>query len=391
MHIRKIPALALFAALAASAISAEPLASPTWGFRVDLPEEYEYLAGDGKEKFSFSSPAGASFELVVYPPTKQAAYPTLEALAADVKKRLSSNGETSVFDYRGRKAALLELDFPSPSAGGKRLSGWGLCLELEAQAAGKPLLLALAYGDATNEDIQALHLSALDSLAPMEGDKRSPGPVTAFGYPRGERAPLSPFGLSLEAYARENDAEGAQALAEREFEVLKRSADTPQWQEAWARFYRAIHRDSFERLSEIAFALERHWSEPAPGTAPGAASPWDLAGRALEWTQGFSYERDLSGSDFVNPVSAAVEGRGDCDSRAMLWAIILEQANIPAAIMVSADYSHAMGLTDIAGPGARFGWKGTQWLVAETTATVSLGRIEQKMSDPALWLGIIFE
>jgi hypothetical protein len=116
-----------------------------------------------------------------------------------------------------------------------------------------------------------------------------------------------------------------------------------------------------------------------------------LAGKALEWVQGFAYERNFSGSDFVNPVSAALEGRGDCDSRAMLWAIILEQANVNAAIMVSASYGHAMGLVDMEGTGARFDWAGKQWLVAETTARVSLGLIGEKASDPGQWLGIIFQ
>jgi hypothetical protein len=211
---------------------------------------------------------------------------------------------------------------------------------------------------------------------------------------------VSPFGLQLEAFACENDSLGAQALVDREFEVLQRSADTPRWKEAWARFYRSIYRDSFSRLSGIAFALERHWAPgPYPAAAPaadggdtgdsGQALP-DVAGKALGWVQTFSYERDLPGSDFVNLVTAAVEGRGDCDSRAMLWAVIINQANIPAAIMVSSDYGHAMGLVDIPGPGARFDWAGKRWLVAETTAAVSLGRIAQDMSDPAYWLGIIF-
>jgi hypothetical protein len=128
---------------------------------------------------------------------------------------------------------------------------------------------------------------------------------------------------------------------DREFEVLRRQADSPRWQQAWTRFYRAIHRDSYSRLSEVASALLRHWSQ--------TASAGDLPSQALGWVQSFAYERNFMGSDFVNPVSAALEGRGDCDSRAMLWAIILEQAGIPAAIMVSAHYSHAMGLVDLAG------------------------------------------
>ncbi|GHV77863.1 hypothetical protein AGMMS49942_26840 [Spirochaetia bacterium] len=378
MNTKTILASVFAFGLFAAVLSAEPMVSPSWGFRIDLPEEYEYVAGDGRDKFTFHTPGGAIFELAVYP---RSTYPTPQALAADIQKRLRNSGETSDFEYRNRKAALLELDF---SVQNSHFSGWGLCVELEG--AGTPLLLALAYGETGKAELQNLHLSALDSLAPAEGDRRAPGPVTEYAYPRGNRIQVSPAGLDLEAFVREHDAEGAQALVEREFGVLKRSADSPQWKSAWARFYRAIYRDSFSRLSELAFALERHWS-----TKTMTITNWDVAGKALEWVQTFSYERDLPGSDFVNLVSAATEGRGDCDSRSLLWAIIMEQANIPAAIMVSADYSHAMGLIDIPGPGARFKWDGTQWLVAETTVAVSLGRIEQKVSDPTYWLGVIFQ
>ncbi|GHT89096.1 hypothetical protein FACS1894137_17880 [Spirochaetia bacterium] len=399
MNTKKILVPVFAFGLFAAVLFAEPMVSPSWGFRIDLPEEYRYVSGDGKDKFSFRSPAGANFELAVYPPGKRSANPMPQALAADIQKRLRNSGEISNFEYRNRKAVLLELDFPAPQAAGNkgdppRFSGWGLCLELETRGNGTPLLLALAYGEAGKAELQTLHISALDSIAAMEGDRYAPGPMTEYAYPRGKRIRISPAGLDLEAFVYEHDQEGAQALVDREFEVLKRAAgstdpqDSPQWKSAWARFYRTIYRDSFSRLREIAFALERHWS--VSNAAPGAGS-WDLAGKALAWVQNFSYERNLPGSDFVNLVSAAIEGRGDCDSRSMLWAIVLEQANIPAALMVSADYGHAMGLIDIPGPGARFEWDGTRWLVAETTAAVNLGRIEQKMSDPTYWLGVIFQ
>ncbi|MDR1248509.1 MAG: hypothetical protein LBK63_04310 [Treponema sp.] len=388
----KIPAPALFAAVffaalhtaAPAKLCAEPLASPSWGFRIDLPQDYEHVSGDGRDKFSFRTPGGANFELSVYPPGLQTGYSGLEALAEDVNRRLSNSGDSSVFTYRNRKAVLLELNFSIPArSNGRdaRLSGWGLCMELEEQNGGTPLILALAYGSADREDLELLHLSALDSLSVQEGDQRYPGPMTEFAYPRGKRERASPAGLELEAYVHEQDSQGAQALVDREFEVLRRHADSPRWQEAWARFYRAVYRDSYGRLGEIAFALERFWAAESAG----------LAGKALEWVQSFAYERNFLGSDFVNPVSAALEGRGDCDSRAMLWAIILEQANIPAGIMVSADYGHAMGLADLEGTGARFDWAGKKWLVAETTAPVSLGLIGEKVSDPAHWLGIVFQ
>jgi hypothetical protein len=400
MDKRNILALVLFAVIFSAVSYPEPLKSPVWGFRIDLPEEYEYISGDNRDRFSFRTTGGANFELVVYPPARGAAFPSTEILAEDIKKRLNSAGETTVFEYRNKKAALLRLDFSIPGtpvrgtqAQDVRLSGWGLCMELESQAAGTPMIAALAYGDAGKAGLQNFALSALDSISPSEGDQRYPGPITEFTYPRGKRVRVSPFGLPVEAFVCENDPLGAQALVDREFEVLQHSAGKPNWKEAWTRFYRAIYRDSFSRLSDIAFALERHW---APGpistsvTGSSDQAPPGLAEKALGWVQTFSYERDLPGSDFVNLVTAAIEGRGDCDSRAMLWAIIIDQANIPGAIMVSSDYGHAMGLIDIPGPGARFDWAGKRWLVAETTAKVSLGRIAQNVSDPAHWLGIIF-
>jgi hypothetical protein len=369
-------------------LSADPLYSPTWGFRLDLPEDYGFAGGDGRNSFNFRSSQGTSFDLIIYPASR---YDSIETLAADAHKKLYSTGETGFFEYRNKKAALLSLSFPASP--GEMNEGWGLCIELNEKDGGTPLFLALAYGPAGIEELQPLNLSALDSVSPSEGDRFYPGPVTEFSYPRGAEKAVKLFGLDIEGRSREHDAEAAQALVDREHSVLKRYADTPLWKDAWTRFYRAIHRDSFGRLGEIAFVLERYWSAAVSDEAePAARLPAEraFAGKALEWVQTFSYERDLDGSDFVNLVSAALEGRGDCDSRAMLWAILMQQTNIPAAIMVSAEYNHAMGLGDLSGAGARFELAGKKWLVAETTAHVGLGLIDQKMSDIEGWLGIEF-
>jgi len=75
----------------------------------------------------------------------------------------------------------------------------------------------------------------------------------------------------------------------------------------------------------------------------------------------------------------------------MLWAMILAQANIPSAIMVSRHYSHAMGLADIPGIGARFEAGGVRWLVAETTSNVEIGLIAANKSTVENWIGVLFE
>ena len=380
----------LFFLLSCSFVFSSPLYSPTWGFNLDLPEGYELTGGDQKDKFSFENADGAQFDIAVYHanPGGSAPYASLDAMAQDIKHRLNSSGDIDSFDYRDKKVFVLELNFSMPGA--SQMTGWALCTELGSGAAQTgssgppPMLLAMAYGPAEKPDLMALHLSALDSLAPEEGDILVPGPITEFSYPRETPVEAPVFGLGISAHIYKEDAEAAQALVDREFKVLSRYAGSPGWQEAWTRFYRAIYRDSFDRLADIAFQVERKLNVPPRENR-------DFADQALQWVQSFTYERDLVGSDFVNLVSAATEGRGDCDSRAMLWAVILKQAAIPSAIMVSRQYSHAMGLADLPGPGARFELNGKKLLVAETTAKVSIGLVGDTVSDPANWLGIQFE
>jgi hypothetical protein len=362
-------------------LSAEPLYSPSWGFRLDIPEGFFYQTGDGKNRFSFVSDNGGAIELVVYAP---GVFGSPEALAGDIRDRLNSRGDISPYTYHNKKAAIMELSIPRP---GNALSGWALCVELAAESGPPPLLAALAYGPASRQELQIFYLSALDSIAPSAAERYCPGPVTEFSYPRGEAVKAGVAGRNFEARIGANDAEAAQALVDREFAVLRYYLNSPLWKEAWTRFYRALFRDAYERLADLAFVFERDWY--ASYQKNGDAER-DFAQSALSWVQGFSYERDLLGSDFINLVSAATEGRGDCDSRALLWAVILARNNIPSAIMVSPQYSHAMGLTRVQGPGAVFAFEGQNWIVAETTAFVDLGRIGESVSNPVHWMGISF-
>jgi len=354
-------------------LPASPLHSTTWGFRLDLPEGYEYKEGNNQDRYSFQGPNGAMFDIVVY----NGVYQGVEQMANDIGRRLGSSGETALFEYEGKTAVLMDLHF-------RNFSGWGLCLELakNSAAARAPFMCALAYSPSSGADMDLYHVSALDSIAPSDLEARRPGPVMEFSFPRGDAIEIPIRGTELSALIRENDAEAAQALVDREFALLRQYESAPGWQQAWIRFYRAIFRDSWDRVAAAVFRLEREWNSGLDERV--------FAEKALAFVQGFNYERNLEGSDFVNLVTAISEGRGDCDSRSMLWAMILEQADIPAAMMVSRDYSHAMGLADVPGGGARFETGGKKWLVAETTDKVGIGLISADKSDIASWLGVIF-
>ena len=367
-----------------------PIESPTWGFALDLPEGYEYSGGDGRDQFSFEGPGEAKFDLVVYygAQGRPAPYASVEQMANDIQARLNSSGEIDPFEYRGKDARLISINFSL--AGSGPMSGFGLCIELtkpgQAEGASQqtPLLLALAYGPANITALAALHLSALDSLAPEEADRLSPGPITEYAWPREKRVSTQIFGLDLEALVFEGEEEAAQDLIDREFQVLSLYENSPDWQEAWIRYYRAIFRDSFDRLVNIAFQVERNFNVPSRENR-------DFAEQVLKWVQTFNYERVTTGSDFINLISTATEGRGDCDNMSMLWAIVMIHADIPASMMVSRYYSHAMGLADLPGAGARFEVEGQRLLVAETTADVAIGLIGETVSEVEYWLGIPFE
>jgi hypothetical protein len=100
-------------------VDASPLHSATWGFRLDLPEGYEYIDGNNLDRYSFQGPNGAMFDIAVY----SGVYQGVEQMANDISRRLSSSGDTALFEYAGKTAALMDLHF-------RNFSGWGLCLEL---------------------------------------------------------------------------------------------------------------------------------------------------------------------------------------------------------------------------------------------------------------------
>jgi len=357
-------------------IGAESMFSPTWGFYLDLPEGYNYVDGDGKNRFSFEGPEGLIFDVVVY----NNQFNTLFDLVEDINKRITNRGDVDFFRYNGKQASVMQLDFGENA-------GWGLAVELAGTGVKPPMLIALSYSHKSAKDLELFHLSAIDSISPSSIERYYPGPLMEYSYPRGE-AKNTALSNGKIAMIYENDAEAAQVFIEREFKILQSYMNSPFLQQASSRYYRLIFRDSYDRIKNAADVIAQNF---------GARSNMndnekiEFAQKVLSFVQGFEYERDLKGSDFLNLVTAVTEGRGDCDNRAMLFAIILTNTNIRSAIMLSYHYSHAMGLADISGSGARFEAFDTQWLVAETTAFVNIGLIAQDQSNTDYWFAILFE
>ncbi|HOX17008.1 MAG TPA: hypothetical protein PKW82_01010 [Spirochaetales bacterium] len=386
------PALfALVATLVLSAFAPPLAAEELWsdsGFFVDLPEGMYYADGDGLTRFAFEDPSGRfTFQIALYEPGR---FPTAAAFRDGALRMLKAAGEAELYVYQRREAFLGIIDF---AAGGEPVSGFVFGVKGAVAGAGpasgepppKDVLL-LAYSAAGDfESLAGFMLSCIDAFSIDAEARLSPGPVAQFerGSPSAVgSAVLSLGGKSFKFDYEVEDLACAASVVDREFGVLSAYAEAEGELAvaAWRRFYRMIARDSFRRVERLAFAISR---ELGP-----ALDPRERAELLVRWTQGFTYERNLEGADFVNPLAAAVDGRGDCDSRALLVLLLLAHENIEGVLLVSSVHAHALAGLDVEGPGARFPWNGRDWLVAETTDEVDLGLIDREMADPADWLAV---
>jgi hypothetical protein len=372
---RALVLLALGAAV--RPVAAEELTAE--GIVIDLPAGFVPGEGDGKTRFSYLSPDGQiEFDILIRKPGE---FPSVEEMAAVMLAKLGSQAPSASFQYEGREAMIAELSF---DLNGSPRRGYALFL---AAASGSGYSL-LAHAAASQLDSAAdFIMSCLDAFRFDRATRASPGPVSQFllpwPAPRPDRKTVVLPGGRGELPWSSEEAEQELYTVQREYRILQTYLTSATlWKDAWARFYQLVYRESSGRLDAITEAFAR--------VLP-AADPTESARKVLAWVQDFLYERDPSGIDLVPPLAAAFERRGDCDSRALVMAAILEAAGIDCVLMLSREYSHAMLAVDVPGGGQRFPFKGKEYLVAETTAKVGLGMIDSSQADLSKWLGVDLE
>jgi len=377
-------ALVLALALGALAIAPAEQLKSQLGFFVDMPSGFTLKGGDAKTRFAFTDPqSGMEFDILGF---EGGRFPDAAALAKDALAKLASSGDVTPYSYEGRSAILAELGFAQD---GKKQKGYGVFI---AGRKGEHSYALLAYSSVAEFGAYSdFILSCLDSFSIDRAARRSPGPVSQFSldWPPArakERKVALYAGGSTQAASSASlpwsDEEAAQEADtdNREYKVLTAYADEAELAgDAWARFYRMAYRESAARLDRLSLEMSR---------LVLADDPTETARRVLGWVQGFAYERDEKGTDFIPPLAAAYGAKGDCDSRAVVAAIVLKRLGIDAILMVSREYSHAMLGVDVPGGGQRFDFGGKKYLVGETTAKVGLGMIAATMADWSKWMGV---
>lgn len=373
----------------------EYVGSETYGYTLDLPEGFVLTASSGNG-------SGYQLEHTFYPVDivlriyDAATYESAEKAMNSTLIKLSASAETSTVSWRNTESviSLFSMTIPGTYIPCK---GWGICIPLPEE---KGFFTMLAYaedrGNAPDSPFflyEPLILSALDAVHIDRGSFYSSGPVTTFAFPSADEIPvtLNINSVPIETTICASDTEAAQFLIEREFFVLKLFADTPLWAEAWQRYYRQIYRDSYGRLKKPAFDIYAALYGQLQGETT-ADKRKALLSTLLHWTQQMPYERSTETGDFA-PLPAVLTGQSgsDCDSRALLLAILLKQMNFDTVLFISPVYSHALlGVAANGMKGARIAVNGTDYLLSETTASVEPGLVAEDIAVTENWMPVVF-
>ena len=365
-----IAALFLQASLWAERVGFEGLSD---NVSLDLPEEFYVAANEGETSFLLEC-AVAPVKLIAK--LVDVASSPKEALI-DATRKLGLGYSVAGEDER---AALVRM---TGTLEGKRITGWAAVGKDSASRKG---VLLVSWCAKESEGYLFLAESIIDSLCTSQADFFAPGILTRTLHPDcGERTPVKATigGKSIESSIDRLAAESSEYLVNREYQVLLLYQNSSRWVQAWQRYYRMIFKDSCYRIRrfslDVYFALVGECSDET-----------DFAQRLLTWTQGMSYERRKTSSDFASLPSMLLGEGSDCDARAMMIAVILQNSNIDSCIFVSAHHAHALAGMASDHPGFSFDAGGKSYLVGETTVpALTWGIIAQDQTDRSKWVEVL--
>lgn len=356
-------------------LCADILNNPTWEYSIDLPEGFILTDKQGNDRFMFEHeelPVGVI--LAAYPEERfSGAYAALESSM----NALGAEYDIAETDWRKTDCAVGSFDF---YLDGELKSGWSVAACLPSS--GGYIVVLSWCPEARSAELNQFVISCTDALCIDRGSWYEAGPVTSFAFPSEGRTSVSTVidGKTINFTLDKSDLEADRFVVDREYAVLCRYQASERWVEAWQRYYRQIFRNEYGRLKQAAFVIRN-----ALGVQKSTV---ELAQALLTWTQGFSYERNLTTSDFT-PAVATLQGEGsDCDGRAMLLAILLHHMDAKTCIFVSNVYSHAVFGIETDEPGAKIEMMGTWYTLGETTAPVKLGLIASTMTKTENWIGV---
>ncbi len=346
---------------------------------VNIPEGW-YVLENREDKVTFADPTdSAYFQLKRYPGNR---FSRAVDIYTYVSTELGATGDGEEFLFDTKDSYFASITFKSS---GYFYRGYMVCVEGEFED-----IVLLAFSDEDNYNLSHDFLiSSIDSFSINESGLKNPGPVSQFYYPWPGRDKtinyLTMNTKKIPVLFDMMEVDTARILIEREARILVQYTNSNLSDLAWARYYKLIYRDNYNRLRRIARIVVSEIADDFE-----SLSSLDKSSMLLRWIQEFEYIRTGTLSDFMGPIDTVFEAAGDCDSRSLLYVMLLEYNGIDSILMVSSEYSHSLTGVAVEGNGAHYYFEGSDYLIAETTDNVSIGLIDYTMADPEKWMGIKF-
>lgn len=347
---------------------------------IDLPEEFALVQSQGEDSFLLQSKvAPVSSIIKIY--KKEKFISAQEALGITIQKLNLKTLETKTAQWRNNEACIAAI---KGKISGAESQGYAAASVIPEN---KSIAVLISWCGAENfNNANFLIESFIDSLCIDSESCFSPGLFTSLYHPASGNEQTLNLLIDKKEISTQLDSldcKNSEYLIEREYKVLQMYMNSPLWKEAWQRYYRMIFKDSCKRLQKVSFDIYRT-------LAPDCKDETDFAQKILSWTQGFKYEREKTASDFVSLPSIISGGGSDCDSRAMLIAVILQSMNIDSIIFVSSEFHHAIAGLVSSHPGFVFTVDGKTYLTGETTVPgLTWGIIDKNQSDFSKWIPVM--
>ena len=355
--------------------AAEAFVVDPHGYNLDLPVGWVPLE-IGEDKATFAGPQECAYlQVKVFDPSR---FDEAADISAWASGQLGATGDELGFRYSGLDAVFRSLEFDT---GEYSFKGYAVCIDTDR----RDYFISSFTDEESYDQLHDFLISCLDSFALDTADRLMPGPVSQFyagSYGEESReTSYVDYGGRLEPFRYDvYGLEASRIVIEREARILTAYTQSG-GVEAWKRYYRMLYRDNYRRLGGV-------WTAFARTIDTEDAGDRAVAEALLDWIQSFEYVRPGDVSDIFSPLEAAAARSGDCDSRGLLYTILLEYAGIDGILMVSSRFAHSIVGVDVEGRGARFPSGGKDYLVAETSDDVALGLIAAEMADPAGWIAV---
>lgn len=339
-------------------------------------QEYEddstlsWFSNDKKIAFTINAWEGDQFK-------------SLEEMLESLASSIDGDGEFIPFSFYGRNAIIGDTQFTFKSEAHR---GWFIFIDGDDY---DYYFYSYSFEYDYEPSLPQI-LSALDSFGIGDLGKTSSGPITVFydSLRKDEKAnyEFDFFGYPISVDVSNNSIESSNNVIEREAKIMELYSHSPDlFYEAWTRYYQILYRDNYNRITPF-------FNSISPYIDRKKYNDYNLTELLMFWIQGFKYERrENKSSDLISPVESIIYGIGDCDSKSLVLALLLNRYNIDSIILTSEKVKHALTGVKCTGEGVSFDYNGDRYLGIELTSQNLIGEIKEGFDDPSLWTFVDLE